>query len=278
VTPGQSGQEGKAWKIPAESDILTFSETAEDCIADILDEKMPVDAETVEALKQIHTDLELDEEGPYDLEPDDWVAAQDAAPSILDFDVLLEKFSVFTEKLSKKFRKSKAAIQEVLPETEPSGPKDEMEQELTDAWNLFTRGNEVIPSKHVGYVLRILGQNPTEDEIVAMVMKADCEWDGTMNRKDFLVVGQEILKNSCDQMDDVRAAFRVFDYDKNGSISKEELKEAMVNLGQRCTEEEFALMFAEADKNKNGRIDFDEFVDMMLPSANTIARPETLED
>ena len=123
----------------AQSDILTFSETAEDCIAENLNGKMPVDAETVEALKQIHTDLELDEEGPYDLEPDDWVAAQDATPSILDFDVLLEKFSVFTEKLSKKFRKSKAAIQEVLPETEPSGPKDEMEQELTDAWNLFTR-------------------------------------------------------------------------------------------------------------------------------------------
>jgi len=276
VTSGQQPQPGKF--LQAQSDILTFSETAKDCIADNLSGKMPVDAETVEALKQIHTDLELDEEGPYDLEPDDWVAAQDATPSILDFDVLLEKFSVFTEKLSKKFRKSKAAIQEVLPDTEPSGPKDEMEQELTDAWNLFTRGNEVIPSKHVGYVLRILGQNPTEDEIVAMVMKADCEWDGTMNRKDFLVVGHEILKNSCDQMDDVRAAFRVFDYDKNGSISKEELKEAMVNLGQRCTEEEFALMFAEADKNKNGRIDFDEFVDMMLPSANTIARPETLED
>lgn len=186
---------------------------------------------------------------------------------------------MFTEKLSKKFKKSKAAIQEIIPETDPKcQPGDEMEQELTDAWNLFTRGNEEIPSKHVGYVLRILGQNPTEDEIVAMVMKADCEWDGTMNRKDFLVVGQEILKNSCDQMDDVRAAFRVFDYDNDGSISKEELREAMVNLGQRCTEEEFAMMFAEADKNKNGRIDFDEFVDMMLPSANTITRTQTLED
>jgi len=241
---------------------------------------MPVDAETVETLKQIHTDLELDEEGPYDLEAEEWVASQQRTnPLSLDFDTLIEKIYVFTGKLSKKFKKSKAAIQEVIPEAGPeAGPKDEMEQELTDAWNLFTRGNEVIPSKHVGYVLRILGQNPTEDEIVAMVMKADCEWDGTMNRKDFLIVGQEILKNSCDQMDDVRAAFRVFDYDKNGSISKEELKEAMVNLGQRCTEEEFALMFAEADKNKNGRIDFDEFVDMMLPSANTITRPENLED
>ena len=29
-------------------------------------------------------------------------------------------------------------------------------------------------------------------------------------------------------------------------------------------------MFAEADTNKNGRIDFDEFVDMMLPGASTI--------
>ena len=28
---------------------------------------------------------------------------------------------------------------------------------------------------------------------------------------------------------------------------------------------EFAIMFTQADKNKNGRIDFDEFVDMMLP-------------
>ena len=27
-------------------------------------------------------------------------------------------------------------------------------------------------------------------------------------------------------------------------------------------------MFAEADRNKNGRIDFEEFVEMMLPSAS----------
>ena len=36
---------------------------------------------------------------------------------------------------------------------------------------LYFQGAEEIPSKHVGYVLRILGQNPTEDDIVAMVMK-----------------------------------------------------------------------------------------------------------
>merc|ERR1719245_573876 len=105
-------------------------------------------------------------------------------------------------------------------------------------------------------------------------MKADCDWEGTMNRTDFLTVGQDILRSSCNQLDDVKAAFRVFDYDNDGSISKEELREAMVNLGQRCTEEEFSTMFATADKNRNGRIDFDEFVEMMLPpNANPMDAP-----
>ena len=33
------------------------------------------------------------------------------------------------------------------------------------------QGSNEIPSKQIGYVLRILGQNPTEDDIVEMVMK-----------------------------------------------------------------------------------------------------------
>jgi len=113
----------------------------------------------------------------------------------------------------------------------------ELTGELDEAWNLYTRGMEQIPSRSVGYVLRILGQNPTEDDIVQMVMKANCEWDGQMSRKDFLLAGIEILRASCDQMDDVRSAFRVFDHNNDGSISKEELKEAMVNFGTRVTDE-----------------------------------------
>ena len=35
------------------------------------------------------------------------------------------------------------------------------------------QGEEQIPSRDIGHVLRILGQNPTEDEIVDMVMKVN---------------------------------------------------------------------------------------------------------
>ena len=58
-----------------------------------------------------------------------------------------------------------------------------------------------------------------------------------MSRDDFISVGIEILKSSCDQMDDVKAAFRVFDHNNDGTISKEELKDAMVNFGTRVTDE-----------------------------------------
>ena len=36
---------------------------------------------------------------------------------------------------------------------------------------------------------------------------------------------------------DLKLIVRVFDHNNDGSISKEELREAMVNFGTRCTEE-----------------------------------------
>ena len=73
--------------------------------------------------------------------------------------------------------------------------------------------------------------------LIIASIQANCEWDGHMTKNDFLGVGLEIVKAGCDQMDDVRAAFKVFDHNNDGSISREELKEAMVNFGTRCTDE-----------------------------------------
>merc|ERR1711872_236646 len=232
------------------------------------DKGLEMDENTKETLRIIREQLDLGQEVEEDI---DW---EDIKPVGVDLDTLLEKLYVYTatlkEKVYKKFKKSREIIQEILPENRTG---DELTRELEDAWNLYSRGGEMISSKDVGQVLRILGQNPTEDQVVEMVMKANCDWDGYMTKTDFLGVGLEIVKAGCDQMEDVRAAFKVFDHNNDGSISRDELREAMVNFGTRFTDEEFSVMFAEGDKNEDGRIDFDEFSAMMIPPVPDKAFP-----
>ena len=83
-------------------------------------------------------------QAPYDLEPAEWAdrAEKSSACSLLfDTDSLLQKFLVFKEKLSKRFKRSKdLVLDEVVPEIrDDCKPGDEMTQELTDAWTLYTR-------------------------------------------------------------------------------------------------------------------------------------------
>ncbi len=108
-----------------------------------------------------------------------------------------------------------------------------------------------------------MGQNPTEDDIINWINEAGCSWDGYLTRDDFLEVGVVAMQKQANRLDDVRAAFRAFDHDNNGSISKEELQDAMTRYGHTFTVEECDEMFREADANNDGKIDFDEFVAMM---------------
>jgi len=229
--------------------------------------------ETLDTLRSLHRELELEDGAE---EPEEQVPWQEVLRGPDAIDLWLDRIVSMGTKLAHKLgltppRPTKEQEVVLADPQEPKVQGDELTRELEDAWNLYTRGMDEIPCRSVGYVLRILGQNPTEDEIVEMVMKANCDWEGLMTKQDFLGVSVEILKASCDQMDDVKAAFRVFDHNNDGSISKEELREAMVNFGTRCTEDDFTSMFAEADKNNDGYIDFDEFVLMMLPSTGAAA-------
>lgn len=54
-------------------------------------------------------------------------------------------------------------------------------------------------------------------------------------------------------------AFRVFDTDGSGTISKEEFGDFMRKLGYRPTLVELQEMIDEVDKDKNGQIGFEEF-------------------
>jgi calmodulin len=65
------------------------------------------------------------------------------------------------------------------------------------------------------------------------------------------------------QLSGIKEAFALFDADGDGSISVKELGKVIRSLGQNPTDTEIMNIISKADANRNGTIEFDEFVLMM---------------
>ena len=67
--------------------------------------------------------------------------------------------------------------------------------------------------------MRSIGQNPTEDEILNLVVEYDVNGDGTIDFDEFC---EMMLKQNkdIDQTVEIREAFKIFDRDGNGYIGK----------------------------------------------------------
>ena len=75
-----------------------------------------------------------------------------------------------------------------------------------------------------------------------------------------------------------KAAFELFDKDRNGKITSKELGTVMRGLGQNPTEEELKQMIREVDLDGNGTIDFKEFLCLMVKKMkDTDTEEELLE-
>jgi Ca2+-binding EF-hand superfamily protein len=58
-----------------------------------------------------------------------------------------------------------------------------------------------------------------------------------------------------DAEEEMRQAFNVFDHDRNGSISIDELRQVMHSLDETLTDDQIDEMMKEADLNGDGTID-----------------------
>ncbi|RCV36700.1 hypothetical protein SEVIR_8G003000v4 [Setaria viridis] len=161
---------------------------------------------------------------------------------------------------------------------------DEVEQQLSkqqieefrEAFSLFDKdGDGTITSKELGTVMRSLGQSPSEEELQDMVKEVDADGSGAIDFQEFLTLLARQMReaNGADE-DELREAFRVFDQDQNGFISRDELGHVLQNLGERLSDDELAEMLREADVDGDGQINYTEFAKVMLAKR----RNQELED
>lgn len=111
--------------------------------------------------------------------------------------------------------------------------------------------------------MRSLGRNDTEAELQEMVDDVDVDRNGTIEFSEFLeMMGRKIKDSAAEE--ELKEAFSVFDKDQNGFISAAELRHVMANLGEKLTDEEAYEMVNQADSDRDGQINYKEFVKIMI--------------
>merc|ERR1711862_1027012 len=101
------------------------------------------------------------------------------------------------------------------------------------AFSLFDKdGDGTITTKELGTVMRSLGQNPTEAELMDMINEVDADGSGTIDFPEFLTMMARKVKE-VEGDEELRQAFMVFDKDGNGFITANELRHVMMNLGEQ---------------------------------------------
>jgi len=135
--------------------------------------------------------------------------------------------------------------------------------DFKEAFGLFDKDKDGQISKaELKAVFQALGQKPTDQEISDMVREVDSTKKGTINFNDFVNMMAR-RKRDPDDEDDVQQAFRLFDQDKDGFISPAELRAVLASLGEKVSDSELADIIRDADKDKDGKLNFQEFVGMM---------------
>lgn len=99
-----------------------------------------------------------------------------------------------------------------------------------------------------------LGLKPTKSELQDMINEVDLDQTGSIDFPEFLSMMSRKTKEG-DSDAELRDAFRVFDRDNSGTISRKELHQVMKSMGETLTDAEIDEMMREADKDGDGTID-----------------------
>ena len=112
--------------------------------------------------------------------------------------------------------------------------------------------------------MRILGQNPTEQELDEMIKDVDEDGNGEIDFDEFVKLMIKNLNKEGEAEEELVEVFKVFDKDGDGKVGLEDLREVFFELEEKLSDKDLGEMIEEHDHNGDGFLDFEEFVRMMM--------------
>ncbi|XP_076019540.1 troponin C, skeletal muscle-like [Genypterus blacodes] len=134
------------------------------------------------------------------------------------------------------------------------------------AFDMFdSDGGGDISTRELGNLMKMLGQNPSREELAAIVLEVDEDGSGSIDFEEFLVMMVHQLKEDTTgkSEEELSEVFRIFDKNCDGYVDRREFGDILHMTGEAVTEGDIDELFEESDTNKDGKIDFDEFLKMM---------------
>ncbi|CAG9861775.1 unnamed protein product [Phyllotreta striolata] len=134
--------------------------------------------------------------------------------------------------------------------------------EYREMFDMFDEdGDGKITLEEIMKVLQSLNVHVSEAEAQMMMSDVDLDVSGTIDFGEFLLMIYTHLQQKR-RKQDIIEMFNYLDVRHTGEINFEDLKIAMLSIGEDFTDEEIAEMMEEADQNGDGVIDFQEFSDL----------------
>eukprot|EP00501_MAST-03F_sp_TOSAG23-6_P000858 GSMAST32.ASY1.ANO1.894.1 assembled CDS len=143
--------------------------------------------------------------------------------------------------------------------------KPEQLKQWRQIFHLFDRtGDGVIEMKELGTIMRALWQNPTDAELQDLINDVDLDGSGRLDFLEFVNIMTGRLKDT-DTSAELKYTFDVFDTDKDGILTPENLTDALQEIGEKSfSAVEILEIIKELDVDGNNRVKQKEFLDVML--------------
>ncbi|CAD6260001.1 unnamed protein product [Miscanthus lutarioriparius] len=132
--------------------------------------------------------------------------------------------------------------------------------------NMDTDKSGTITVEELKEGLTKLGSKISEAEVQKLMEAVDVDKSGSIDYAEFLTAMMN--KHKLEKEEDLIRAFQHFDKDDSGYITRDELQQAMAEYGV-SDEASIKEVLDEVDKDKDGRIDYEEFVEMMRKGSYT---------